>query len=75
LLVAVATLLDVGFLLRQGSRTYLKTPAAITWLRARLNGGRGDAVARFSAPPPSPTPTNGVPPGTQNGDLPDEPDF
>jgi hypothetical protein len=73
--VAVAKLRDVGFLRRQGSSYYLKTPAAITWLRARLNGGRGDAVARFSAPPPSPTPTNGVPPGTQNGDLPDEPDF
>ena len=40
----ITTLREAGFLRRQGSSFYLKTPAAIKWLRMQLTGGTGEQV-------------------------------
>lgn len=61
---AITTLRTAGFLRRQGSSFYLKTPAAIRWLRGRLSGessamnGNGTMAAAMTG-----------------ADLPDRPDF
>lgn len=42
---AVATLRDAGFLRRYGSSFYVKTPAAIRWLRVELGGDAAEQAA------------------------------
>lgn len=46
---SITILRDAGFLRRQGGSYYLKTPAAIKWLRNELGGGVETEQAEFAA--------------------------